>query len=262
MPWRPPSRLPGPSSLTARFEASPTRTSCWIASSGRTAARRDLAGLPDGLVPAGPRQAHAGGPRRPHRRTVRLGIGRTASHERPGRSGRPAVRGSAAVGDQRHLLHRRAGPLRRRRSCSATLIPAGGIPQTAPPRRQSWAHIPPAPCGTFATRWGGAARLTFWDARRGRSTQVGVRPEPSICVRRAASSRSSAGRARSLNFGRATREWRVSEARRRRPCPGPARGHYGRATPFFKGDAMTVGMPCRRPQGDDRNVAGRVIGEP
>ena len=44
--------------------------------------------------------------------------------------------------------------------------------------------------------------------------------------------------------------------------PGPARGHYGRATPFFQGDAMTVGMPCRRPQGDDRNVAGRVIGEP
>lgn len=102
--WRPRSKPPGPRSPTARFGASPPMTSFWITSSARTAARRDLASLPDRLVPAGPRQAHASRWRRCHRRTIRLGAKRATSHEAPGCRRRRAVRGSAAIGDQRHFV--------------------------------------------------------------------------------------------------------------------------------------------------------------
>ncbi len=59
---------------------------------------------------------------------------------RRNRGGYAAVSGSAPIGDQRHLLRRRAGSLRRRRPHAEALIPTAGVPKT--PYVHSWHRGP------------------------------------------------------------------------------------------------------------------------
>ena len=66
---------------------------------------------------------------------------------RRNRGGYAAVSGSAPIGDQRHLLRRRAGSLRRRRPHAEALIPTAGVPKT--PYVHSW-HRGPQTAGSRA----------------------------------------------------------------------------------------------------------------
>lgn len=115
----------------------------------------------------------------------------------------------SAVGDQRHLLRRRAGPIRRRGSCSATLIPQ----QVSHNRAFSptvVAHIPPLGARTPAGGLQPAeqrSRFSEADARILAPTSQAVvdaqrRAERQLCARAR-----SPRHAQSLNT----------------PCVGPAR---------------------------------------